>query len=252
MCPCAVVGQMGEAVRDVAHMESRLVGIRPLGVRNGMMGAPPADQPTKAGTARHPRTYPSRLMDLSPDDVASDAVVGRAAAGDPAAFACLYDAYAPRVRRFLRHQLGDADLAEELLQRTFVKMIESLPRYQSRGLPFGAWVFRIARNAVIDHRRTSHPAVSLEATAERPSDVGDPVASAERDQDRAQLRTALDALPPDQREVLVWRFFAELSPAETAVLMGRSNGAVRVLQHRAMVSLRELLTRDADPDGAAR
>ncbi|HEX5826084.1 MAG TPA: sigma-70 family RNA polymerase sigma factor [Candidatus Limnocylindrales bacterium] len=188
-------------------------------------------------------------MDISPDDVTSDALVARAAAGDSTAFACLYDAYAPRVRRFLRHQLGDADLAEELLQRTFLKMIESLPRYQARGLPFGAWVFRISRNAVIDHRRTSHPAVSLEATAERPSDIGDPVASAERDQDRARLRTALDALPPDQREVLVWRFFAELSPAETAVLMGRSNGAVRVLQHRAMVSMRELLGSDEAPDG---
>ena len=243
---------MGELVRDVVHPQTRLVSIRRVDVRIGMMVTPPADPPTTAGTARQPRMHPSRHMDLSPDDVASDALVGRAAAGDATAFACLYDAYAPRVRRFLRHQLGDADLAEELLQRTFVKMIESLPRYQSRGLPFGAWVFRIARNAVIDHRRTSHPAVSLEATMERASDIGDPVASAERDQDRAQLRTALDALPPDQREVLVWRFFAELSPAETAVLMGRSNGAVRVLQHRAMVSLRELLARDADPDGAAR
>ena len=154
-------------------------------VRIAMMGAPPADQPTTAGTARHPRTYPSRLMDLSPDDVAIDALVRRAAAGDPAAFAGLYDAYAPRVRRFLRHQLGDGDLAEDLLQRTFVKMIEALPRYRSRGLPFGAWVFRIARNAVIDHRRTSHPRCRWRRASGATADAGDPVASAERDQDRA-------------------------------------------------------------------
>jgi RNA polymerase sigma-70 factor, ECF subfamily len=178
-------------------------------------------------------------MDDRPPDV--DALVRRAAAGDSAAFAEIYDAYAPRVRRFLCHQVSNGDLAEELMQRTFVKMIEALPRYESRGLPFGAWVFRIARNAVIDHRRTAHPAVALDAAADQPSDGGDPVSAAERDQDRDLLRAALDALPPDQRQVLVWRFFAELSPAETAALMGRSNGAVRVLQHRALVSLREIL-----------
>jgi RNA polymerase sigma-70 factor (ECF subfamily) len=181
-----------------------------------------------------------------PDDAGVEALVGRAVAGDSAALADIYDAYAPRVRRFLRHQLGDGDLAEELLQRTFVKMIEALPRYQSRGLPFAAWVFRIARNAVIDHRRTAHPAITLDRTLDRPSDHGDPVRAAERDQDREVLRAALDALPPDQRQVLVWRFFAELSPAETAVLMGRSNGAVRILQHRALVSLRQIL----EPAGA--
>ena len=170
-----------------------------------------------------------------------DALVRRAAAGDTAAFAEIYDAYAPRVRRFLCHQVSNGDLAEELLQRTFVKMIEALPRYQSRGLPLGAWVFRIARNAVIDHRRTAHPAMTLDAVADRPSAGGDPVSTAEREQDRESLRTALDLLPPDQRQVLVWRFFAELSPAETAVLMRRSNGAVRILQHRALVSLREIL-----------
>jgi RNA polymerase sigma-70 factor (ECF subfamily) len=175
------------------------------------------------------------------DEAAIDALVLRAAAGDAAAFAGIYDAYAPRVRRFLRHQLGDADVAEELLQRTFVKMIEALPRYRPRGLPFGAWVFRIARNAVIDHHRTAHPGVPLEAANDRASEAGDPVASAERHQDRDEIRVALEALPPDQREVLVWRFFAGLSPAETAVLMGRSNGAVRVLQHRALAALRSNL-----------
>jgi RNA polymerase sigma-70 factor (ECF subfamily) len=178
-------------------------------------------------------------------DAAIDALVERAAAGDASAFAALYDMFAPRVRRFLRHQLGDADLAEELLQRTFVKMIEALPRYQPRGLPFGAWVFRIARNAVIDHRRTTHPAVSLDAAAERLSERGDPVVAAERADDRETLRTALGTLAADQREVILWRFFADLTPAETATLMGRSNGAVRVLQHRALVNLRELLGRDA-------
>jgi RNA polymerase sigma-70 factor, ECF subfamily len=180
-------------------------------------------------------------MDSQPADDAIDTLVRRAAAGDADAFAGLYDAYAPRLRRFLRHQLGDADAAEELLQRVFLKMIEALPRYRSRGLPFGAWLFRVARNAVIDHRRTSHPVASLEAAAEQAASGGDPVESAERSHDRALLQAALDRLPADQREVLVWRFFADLSPAETAALMGRSNGAVRALQHRALAALAVLL-----------
>ncbi len=183
------------------------------------------------------------------DDATVDALVGRAAAGDTAAFGAIYDEYAPRVRRFLCHQAADPDVAEELLQRTFMKMIEALPRYRQRGLPFGAWVFRIARNTLIDHHRTSHPAVSLDAAADmaavdRLAGDCDPAAAAEREDDRARLRLALDALPPDQREVLVLRFFADLSPAETASVMGRSHGAVRVLQHRALTTLRGNLGRD--------
>jgi RNA polymerase sigma-70 factor (ECF subfamily) len=190
------------------------------------------------------------MDDARHDEAVTNALAQRAAGGDAAAFAGLYDAYAPRVRRFLRHQLGDADIAEDLLQRTFVKMIEALPRYRTRGLPFGAWVFRIARNTVIDHRRTAHPGLSLDLAMERPSETGDPVLAAERDHDRAWLRAALDALPEDQREVLVWRFFAELTPAETAVLMGRSNGAVRVMQHRALGALRGILqASDVDAGG---
>lgn len=188
-------------------------------------------------------------MDVPPlSDGAVDALVGKAAKGDSAAFANLYDLYAPRLRRFMRHQVGDHDVAEELVQRTFVKMIEALPRYQQRGLPFGAWVFRIARNVVIDNRRTMHPTTPLDALADRPAESGDPAETAERIADQRLLRDAMKTLAPDQREVLVWRFFAQLSPAETAALMERSNGAVRILQHRALVSLRGLLGRSLGLD----
>ncbi|MEI8332674.1 MAG: sigma-70 family RNA polymerase sigma factor [Chloroflexota bacterium] len=174
-------------------------------------------------------------------DAAIDALVPAAVAGDSGAFADLYDALAPRVRRYLRHEVGDPDLAEDLLQRVFLRVVEALPRYRPRGAPIAAWIFRIARNAVIDHRRTAHPGLPLDDAAETPADVDDPCAAAERGEECAQVRAALRALPPDQRDVLVWRFFAELSPAETAVLMDRSNGAVRVLQHRALAALRAFL-----------
>ena len=177
----------------------------------------------------------------TPDDPLVVDLVRRAVSGDAVAFASLYDQFAPRVRRFLRYQLRDDDLAEELVQRTFVRIVEALPRYQPRGLPFGAWVFRIARNAMIDQVRTTHPTVELDAALDRAADTGDPVMAVERADVRAEVRRALDQLPTDQRDVLVWRFFGELSPAETAAVMGRSNGAVRVLQHRALAALRGIM-----------
>ena len=184
------------------------------------------------------------MAEWSDDATAIDTLVRGAAAGDAVAFAGLYDAYAPRLRRFLRHQTGDVQVAEDLLQQTFMKMIEALPRYRSRGLPFGAWVFRIARNLVIDRRRTAHPAAPIEAAADRPSDGDGPERAAERSDERARLIAAMDALPADQREVLVWRFFGELSPTETAALMDRSQEAVRSLQHRAILALRAQLGGD--------
>jgi RNA polymerase sigma-70 factor (ECF subfamily) len=181
------------------------------------------------------------MDDRAPDDAALDALVGRAADGDGGAFADLYDRFAPRVRRFLCHQVGDPDLAEDLLQRTFLKMIEGLPTYRSRGLPFGAWVFRIARNTAIDQWRTARPSSSLDAAMEIAAAEGDPVATAERNADADRIRGALRSLPADQRDVLVWRFYAQLTPAETALLMSRSPGAVRTLQHRALTALRQLV-----------
>lgn len=181
------------------------------------------------------------MAEWSDDATAIDALVRSAAGGDAVAFASLYDTYAPRLRRFLRHQTGDVTVAEDLLQQTFMKMIEALPRYRSRGLPFGAWVFRIARNLVIDGRRTEHPATPIDAVADRPCDGDGPERAAERADERARLLAAIDTLPADQRDVLVWRFFGELSPTETAALMDRSQEAVRSLQHRAILALRAQL-----------
>lgn len=181
------------------------------------------------------------MADWSEDATAIDALVRRAAGGDAVAFAGLYDQYAPRLRRFLRHQVGDIHVAEDLLQQTFMKMIEALPGYCVRGIPFGAWVFRIARNLVIDLRRTTHPAASIDDAADVVSAGDGPERAAERSDERARLLGAIDGLPSDQRDVVVWRFFGELSPAETAALMGRSPEAVRALQHRAIVALRSQL-----------
>jgi RNA polymerase sigma-70 factor (ECF subfamily) len=176
-------------------------------------------------------------------EVIDDRLVRRAQRGESAAFAAIYDALAPSVLRFLSHHVGDADLAEELMQRTFVKMIEALPRYRAlRGVPFRAWVFRIARNLAIDAHRTSHPALDIDAVPDPPSSAPGPEQLAEDAERRDELRQAVDRLPPDQHDVIVYRFFADLAPSEVAPLMHRSDGAVRILQHRALRRLRDLLS----------
>jgi RNA polymerase sigma-70 factor (ECF subfamily) len=176
-----------------------------------------------------------------------DSLVDRARRGDTAAVGALYDAFAPRIYRFFRFRVAADEAARDLTQRVFLKMIEQLPRFESRGVPFAAWLFRVARNTWIDAGRTYRPMVPLENLASEPAETGDPEALAAASFDGEVVRCAVASLPDDQREVIACRFFAGLSPRETAELMGRSEGAVRVLQHRALAGLRRRLPR---PDGA--
>jgi RNA polymerase sigma-70 factor (ECF subfamily) len=165
-------------------------------------------------------------------------LVDRARKGDDTAFGALYDAFAPRVYRFFRFRVETDEAAEDLTQRVFLKMIEQLTHYQSRGVPFAAWLFRVARNAWIDEHRLSRSNVPLEALADIAGEEAGPEELAAHAFDWEILRRELGHLPADQREVIACRFFAGLSPRETAAQMGRSEGSVRVLQHRALAALR--------------
>lgn len=165
-------------------------------------------------------------------------IVARAVAGDQTALAGIYDAFAGRIYRFaLLHAREPAD-AEDLLQRTFVKVIEGLPRYQDRGLPFAAWIFRIARNVVIDHGRSRRDQSTLDAVQEHPDSGRGPEELAEASADQEVVRAALLLLTPDQRDVVVYRFFAGLSHREIGALMGKREGSIRGLQFRALEALR--------------
>ena len=168
-------------------------------------------------------------------------LVERAQSDDGAAFAALYDVFAPRLYRFFRFRVPAAEAAEDLTQRVFVKMIEQLPNYEPRGIPFAAWLFRVARNAWIDESRTTRPLVPIDLFHDSPADSSGPDDLAAAAIEAEQLRTAIEALPTDQREVIACRFFAGLTCRETAAQMGRSEGSVRVIQHRALKTLRRRL-----------
>jgi RNA polymerase sigma-70 factor (ECF subfamily) len=168
-------------------------------------------------------------------------LVERARAGDSGAFGELYDQYAAAVYRFVMFRIGNAHDAEDLMQLVFLKMIEALPRYESRGLPFGAWVFRIARNAVIDHIRTRRSHDPIERVGDpvmRSVDGRDPASTVP---DQIELDAALRALTADQRDVIAYRFFAGLSPVEIASVMRKREGSVRALQFRALGAMRRRL-----------
>ena len=175
------------------------------------------------------------------DDLELRDLVGRACRGETEAVGGLYDRYADRIYRFALTRLGDPDAAEDLLHEVFVKVIEALPRYEERGLPFGAWLFRIARNSVVDRVRATAPGASLDAALALADEAPGPAALAELGSDAALLRAAIGRLTPEQRDVVLYRFFGGLTPGEIAELMSRREGTIRALQFRALGALRRHL-----------
>ena len=167
-------------------------------------------------------------------------LVRRAIEGDPEAFAQLYLIYADRIHRFVLFRVGDEQMAEDLTSQTFLKAWEKLDHYQMRGLPFGAWLFRIARNTIANAHRTRsrRRTEPMEAIPlEPPAPDADPAGLALRAEEARRIRAAVAALPDDRRQVVLLRFADGLSAREIGQVLDRSEGAVRVLLHRALKDL---------------
>jgi RNA polymerase sigma-70 factor (ECF subfamily) len=175
------------------------------------------------------------------DDEALDRLVAEAKAGDREAFGEIFDAYAAPVHRFIASRVRRPSDAEDLTQLVFVKALEALPRYEARGVPFGGWLFRLARNAIIDQIRTHKDHLPLLAAVTRETDEEGPEQRAALSEDLDRVADALRELTDDQREVIELRFFAGLSTIEAAMVMGRQEGTIRGLQFRAIASLRRSL-----------
>jgi RNA polymerase sigma-70 factor, ECF subfamily len=183
---------------------------------------------------------------MSIDDETIDRLVAAAQGGDPDAFGALFDRYYVAVHRFVAARVGRPSDAEDLAQLVFVKALEALPRYEARGVPFGGWLFRLARNVVIDHVRTRREHATLDFITEQTSEDDGPDELAMRRQEMDSVAHALRRLTPEQREAIELRFFAGLSAKEAAVAMGRQEGTVRGLQFRAIAALRRDLGIEVD------
>lgn len=173
-------------------------------------------------------------------DVDESQLLKAAKSGETEAFGEIYERYAKLIFKYLYSQLSSREDAEDLTEDVFLRVWDSLGRYQDKGFPFSAYLFRIARNALIDHYRRSKnselPIEDMQIVAN-----SNPAEKATSNLVHEELREVLDQLKDDYRDVLILRFLSELSPAETAQIMDRSVGAIRVLQHRAIGAMRDLL-----------
>lgn len=183
------------------------------------------------------------------DDATIERLVREAQAGDPWAFGQLFDAYHGPIHRYVASRIRNLPDAEDLTQAIFVKALEALPRYEARGIPFGGWLFRLARNTVIDHVRTTRRHEDLDVVLERASLDAAPDVVALRRLDYDRVAGALDALTAEQHEVIRLRFFAGLSAREAAIAMDKQEGTIRGLQFRAVASLRRALDIESPEDG---
>jgi RNA polymerase sigma-70 factor, ECF subfamily len=170
-----------------------------------------------------------------------DELIARARRGDREAFADLYQRYLPMIYAYVRARVFDDHDAEDLTEQVFLRAYESLHRYRRRGWPYSAFLYRIARNLLVDHIRRARPELPVDVAEAR----GDGASSADeviiQREERRRLRSALDRLPQDYQEVIRLRLLLALPTATAAVWMGRSEGAVRVLLFRAMQALRREL-----------
>lgn len=195
-------------------------------------------------------TVPTVVVD-SPNRAGEDDIirlVDAARDGDADAFAALYDKYIDKVYRFIYFKCnGDKALAEDLTSETFIRALRRISDFNWQGRDIGAWFVTIARNLVYDHYKSGK--ARLEITGIDPSlhgsdDVVDPEHEALRSVTRAELAKAIAQLNEDQQEVIHLRFMQELSVAETAAAMEKTEGAIKAMQFRAVKALYRLVTED--------
>jgi RNA polymerase sigma-70 factor (ECF subfamily) len=169
-------------------------------------------------------------------------LVDAARTGDEAALSELYNLYFPRVYRYILARTGNTHDAEDLAEEVFMRMLAAIERFQWREAPFSAWLFRIAHNAVISQRRRNGargPSTSLSDSL--PMKSPGPEELVETRMALNEIMRAAETLPDAQRQVISLRFAAGLSVAETARAMNKGEGNVKVIQHKAIVKLREMM-----------
>ena len=174
-----------------------------------------------------------------PDVLRIQALVDLARQGDADAFGQLYDHYVSGIYRFIYYRVGSTSLAEDLTSEVFVRALRAIQRFTWQGKDFGAWLTTIARNLVVDHFKSSRARLEIVAdeVPERHSTEASPEEGVLTLLTNEILRDLVNELPPEQRDCILMRFIQGLSIAQTAAAIGRSEGAVKQLQLRAVRNL---------------
>lgn len=173
--------------------------------------------------------------------------ISRATAGDSEAFGALYDEYHPQIYRFVFLKVSSKEDAEDLTHQIFMSALEHMPGYKHKGFPFSSWLYRIARNAIIDHYRGRKEKVRLEDAdpeifALRES-VQDDLHQA---MELEKVRSAIAELSELHQDVIIMRFVEQLAIREVATALKKSEGAIKLLQHRAISELQRILSEPED------
>jgi RNA polymerase sigma-70 factor (ECF subfamily) len=176
------------------------------------------------------------LASTQPGTQAEERLLVEAAQKDPARFGDLYELHFELVYAFVARRVGNCEMAEDLTSEVFHKALANLQRFEWRGVPFGAWLLKIAANAITDQAKRS----ARELAVEDPPEISTKPRM-EQAQDLARLFRLVNQLPDDQRSVLVMRFAEEKSIREAAQQLGKSEGAIKQLQFRGLGNLRARL-----------
>jgi RNA polymerase sigma-70 factor (ECF subfamily) len=171
-----------------------------------------------------------------------ESLVQRAQQRDEKAFAQLYEGHFDKIYRYVVLRIGNAIEAEDVTQQVFLNALQSISSFKWKGAPFSAWLFRIAHNQVVDYLRKKTRQATESLDESLVISKSDPQLVVEQRLDIEQLILATKQLTKAQQEVIALRFVSELSTAQVAKVMGKSEGAVKALQHSAIVALRKALS----------
>lgn len=180
-------------------------------------------------------------MSETKNEAQEEAKLIQRAKTDPEAFGELYEQYVDRIYKYVYYRTGNAADAEDLTARIFERAIKHIGNYQDQGVPFSAWLYRIAHNLVANwHRdRSRRKFVSIDDVSQWVVTDHGPEFATQLMQDKEALLEAISHLPHDRQELLIFKFVEQLSNAEIGDIMGRSEGAIKSLYHRTLLSLRE-------------
>ncbi|MFQ5946257.1 MAG: sigma-70 family RNA polymerase sigma factor [Anaerolineae bacterium] len=179
-------------------------------------------------------------------------LIQRAQADDPEAVSRLYRRHVESIYRYIHLRVGRQDLAEDLTGDVFVRALEALRTYEYRGVPFSAWLYRIAHDRVVDYYRREARREE-DVLVEEPEDAErGPASTLEAGLARDRLGAALRRLTPDQQMVISLKFGEDMTNAQVAELMDKTEGAVKSLQHRALASLKRFMDEERSGESVKR
>lgn len=183
-------------------------------------------------------------------DLSDETALGLATQGDGEAFGVLYERYIGRIYTYIYYRTGNSDDAEDLTARVFFRAMRHIGNYHHRGLPFSAWLYRIAHNLVANwHRDNSRrKEIPLDDTLIIRQQSDHPEHELVINEERNRLLQVIQSLPADRQQLLILKFVEHMSNAQIGMIMGRSEGAVKSLYHRTLLNLRQEYER-ANEDG---